>query len=356
MDAGGGGDVAGSASTGAGLPPPFLSKTYDIVDDPATDGIISWSSKNNSFIVWNPPEFAKTLLPKFFKHNNFSSFVRQLNTYGFRKVDPDRWEFANEGFLRGQKHLLRNITRRKPSHVQSQPPPLLPQAPSAGPFIEVGKFGMEEEVERLKRDKNVLLQELVKLRQHQQTTDHQLRTLGQRLQGMEQHQQQMMSFLAKAMQNPSFLAQLVNQTDAPGRRIAGGGTKKRRLPTGGGELFLDGQIIKYQPPVNEAAKAMLTQIMQIEGFPSPEEPAIIVVPPPEIQPSPPRITEMVADAGGFPRRRRRRKASKFRRGSKISSARSGSRWTMWPLRSASASRSRTAPTFRGSTIPSGSNS
>ncbi|CAI0418515.1 unnamed protein product [Linum tenue] len=233
-------------------PPPFLSKTYDMVDDQATDSVVSWSSTNNSFVVWNPPEFARDLLPKYFKHNNFSSFVRQLNTYGFRKVDPDKWEFANEGFLRGQKHLLRTITRRKPAHV------------------EVGKFGLEEEVERLKRDKNVLMQELVRLRQQQQATDGQLQTMVQRLQGMEQRQQQMMSFLAKAMQSPGFLAQFVQQQNENNRRISET-NKKRRLKQDGAtennepSTVPDGQIVRYQPLMNEAAKAMIRQIMEVDS-------------------------------------------------------------------------------------------
>lgn len=236
-------------------PPPFLVKTYDMVHDPSTDQIVSWSATNNSFIVWDPPEFARDLLPKYFKHNNFSSFVRQLNTYGFRKVDPDRWEFANEGFLRGQKHLLKGISRRKPAHGHP-PPSQKPQQPLTqtpiSSCVEVGKFGLEEEVEQLKRDKNVLMQELVRLRQQQQTTDNQMQTMVQRLQGMEQRQQQMMSFLAKAVNSPGFLAHFVQQNESNNRRISEG-SKKRRLKDDEGSISnqQEGQMVRYQPLIKQ---------------------------------------------------------------------------------------------------------
>ncbi|MBA0768839.1 hypothetical protein Gotri_017616 [Gossypium trilobum] len=261
-----------------------------MVDDPATDAVVSWSSANNSFIVWNPPEFARDVLPKYFKHNNFSSFVRQLNTYfellfvtlylllrldqckrfpdkGFRKVDSDRWEFANEGFLRGQKDLLLNISRRKPAqgHGHQQAQQAHEQSSAGGACVEVGEFGLEEEVERLKRDKNVLMQELVRLRQQQQSTDNQMQTMAQRLHGMEQWQLQMMSFLAKAVQSPGFLAQFMQQKNESNRHITEA-NKKRRLKQDGivdneHSAASDGQIVKYQPLTNDA-KAMLRQIVK----------------------------------------------------------------------------------------------
>ena len=63
------------------LPPHIPPISYDLVDDPSTDATVSWGADGQSFIVWRPAEFARDLLPLQFKHNNFSSFVRQLNTY-----------------------------------------------------------------------------------------------------------------------------------------------------------------------------------------------------------------------------------------------------------------------------------
>lgn len=192
---------------------------------------------------------------------------------GFKKVDPDQWEFANEWFLRGQKHLLKSISRRKPAYMHSDQQQPQVQSSKVGAFVEVGKFVLNEEVEKLKRDRNVLMQELVRLRQQQQATDNQLQNVGQRVQVMEQRQQQMMSFLAKAMHSPGFLTHLVQQQNESNRRISVG-NKKRRLPRQGknpiaehGTNAPDGRMVKYQPSMNEAAKAMLRQILKMNASP-----------------------------------------------------------------------------------------
>ncbi|XP_008244246.1 PREDICTED: heat stress transcription factor B-3 [Prunus mume] len=102
-------------------PPPFLLKTYMLVEDPATDDVISWNDDGSAFVVWQPAEFARDLLPTLFKHSNFSSFVRQLNTYGFRKVSTSRWEFCNDKFRKGEKDQLCEIRRRKAWASKQQP-------------------------------------------------------------------------------------------------------------------------------------------------------------------------------------------------------------------------------------------
>ncbi|XP_054871671.1 heat shock factor protein 2 isoform X2 [Amphiprion ocellaris] len=79
--------------------------------------------EGTSFLVLDEQRFAKEILPKFFKHNNMASFIRQLNMYGFRKVmhidtgivKQERdgpVEFQHPYFKHGQDDLLENIKRK----------------------------------------------------------------------------------------------------------------------------------------------------------------------------------------------------------------------------------------------------
>ncbi|KAJ3675740.1 hypothetical protein LUZ60_004782 [Juncus effusus] len=220
---------------GGGGPAPFLLKTYEMVDDPSTNEIVSWSDAGASFVVWNPPDFASRLLPMYFKHNNFSSFIRQLNTYGFRKSDPERWEFANEHFLKGQKQLLKSIHRRKPIHSHSTP------AGAAGPQGYSDRAAFEEEIDRLTRERVALQTELWRFKHQQSGARVQIQDIEHRIHDMEQRQLKMVAFLHKASANPTFMSSLIKFAETgqilPATPVAtqivpvpDGSLKKRRLP------------------------------------------------------------------------------------------------------------------------------
>ncbi|KAJ0977470.1 hypothetical protein J5N97_012944 [Dioscorea zingiberensis] len=149
---------------------------------------------------------------------------------GFRKIDPDRWEFANEEFLGGQKHLLKNIKRRRNIGGQSSSQSLMPQQQVSEACIEVERSGVETEVERLRRDRNALMLEVLKLKQQQQNSRAQIVAMEERIHGTEKKQQQTMAFLARALNNPMFIQQLVIRNEQRMMKQVGSPGKKRRLP------------------------------------------------------------------------------------------------------------------------------
>lgn len=76
--------------------------------------IVCWSEDGKSFLIKKHNEFRDQVLPQYFKHNNYSSFVRQLNMYDFHKVRNEGTdsEYKNTMFLRGQQKLMCEIKRK----------------------------------------------------------------------------------------------------------------------------------------------------------------------------------------------------------------------------------------------------
>lgn len=60
---------------------PFPPRSYAIVSNEETDDIVSWMGNGKQFTVHQLNEFSTKILPQNFNHPNFSSFVRQLNSY-----------------------------------------------------------------------------------------------------------------------------------------------------------------------------------------------------------------------------------------------------------------------------------
>uniref|UniRef100_A0A8C1M032 Si:dkey-18a10.3 n=1 Tax=Cyprinus carpio TaxID=7962 RepID=A0A8C1M032_CYPCA len=104
--------------------PAFVSKLWTLVEAPSTNDLICWSQDGCSFLVQDEQQFSKEVLPLYFKHSNMTSFVRQLNMYGFHKVvhmdsglpksdgQVNCVEFQHENFQRAQPHLLGLICRK----------------------------------------------------------------------------------------------------------------------------------------------------------------------------------------------------------------------------------------------------
>ena len=101
--------------------PGFLLKLVSLLDAPKFSEHVWWSEDGKSFVIKDPAAFTKIVLPAYFKHNNFQSFVRQLNLYGFRKVvlfneqmrnvTNESVAFFHQYFVKNRAELLRHIKR-----------------------------------------------------------------------------------------------------------------------------------------------------------------------------------------------------------------------------------------------------
>lgn len=96
--------------------PVFLRKAFQMISTCPSD-IGGWGPNGDTVLIKDVKQFSEKVIPTAYKHNNFSSFVRQLNFYGFRKIKTDStensnyWEFRHPQFIKDKPHLLSEIKR-----------------------------------------------------------------------------------------------------------------------------------------------------------------------------------------------------------------------------------------------------
>ncbi|KAG9019108.1 hypothetical protein FRB90_006422 [Tulasnella sp. 427] len=104
-------------------PKNFVYKLFQILSDPESLPYIHWTGEGREFTVTSQEEFASKVLLKYFKHSNFSSFVRQLNMYDFHKTNRaprsqrgtaqhQLWIFSHARFIQNRPDLLPLIKRK----------------------------------------------------------------------------------------------------------------------------------------------------------------------------------------------------------------------------------------------------
>ena len=86
----------------------FPTKLYKILSKSVFEDVISWLPHGRSWRVLDQKRFETEVLPLYFRHGNFLSFMRQVNGWGFRRTYED---FKHNSFYH-EVRLRRFITLR----------------------------------------------------------------------------------------------------------------------------------------------------------------------------------------------------------------------------------------------------
>ena len=101
-----------------GVTTPFPLKLHGMLnraEEEEQSHIICWQSHGRCFIVHDTGPFVSILMPRYFNQTKMTSFQRQLNLYGFKKLTagPDKGAYYHELFLRGKPSLSRCMSRMR---------------------------------------------------------------------------------------------------------------------------------------------------------------------------------------------------------------------------------------------------
>lgn len=114
----GGNNIVGTSAT-SGKEPPFPVKLHKILSKLEFADVVSWLPHGRSWRVLKPKAFEEKVVPLYFRHAKYASFMRQVNGWGFKRMTqgPDHNSYYHELFLRGLPHLC--LKMRRPARAKA---------------------------------------------------------------------------------------------------------------------------------------------------------------------------------------------------------------------------------------------
>ena len=118
-----------------------------------------------AFRVHDNAAFESEVLPKYFRHSNFTSFLRQINQYGFKKIDQNSWTWAHPSgnFARGRPERLRLVQRGQSSRKRKAA-----ERDRGDSLVAAAPGGTGVDVQELVRDHAAVKEELIRVRKQQE--------------------------------------------------------------------------------------------------------------------------------------------------------------------------------------------
>ncbi|XP_027156005.1 heat stress transcription factor A-6b-like [Coffea eugenioides] len=167
-------------------PPPFLTKTFQMVEDTETNNMISWNSDGTSLIVRDHLKFA---------------------VEGFRKIGLRQYEYENKWFQRGQEHFLMNIKRRN-----NEDPTIRKRRESREQHVTAARPSMEVELEIFEDHMNALKEGIIRSKYHMGKLEHSIATFKKNMKRMEAKSKALIKVLARIF-SPTLVKEMIQRVE-----------------------------------------------------------------------------------------------------------------------------------------------
>jgi hypothetical protein len=108
-----------------GVSTTFPERLHQLLTENKFSDIVCWMPHGRCFKVTKTKEFETLVMSAYFTHTKITSFQRQLNLYGFKRITkgPDRGSYYHELFLRGMPKLCTRMRRQKVKGTGTKPLP-----------------------------------------------------------------------------------------------------------------------------------------------------------------------------------------------------------------------------------------